>query len=394
MAPTYSRRWEKTEEAPSSGKMTIEPLYIVGIVVACALFMGGAAWWAYRYFKSKKESKEALNRSSMMFTSEKSGATPRPLPPNAFNRAKMTASIVLPKRADDQDAEDPSQFVKAYLPPIRPQSLRKMPSNSSLPSRQSHLRQSMLPGDQSDTSHLTAQDIVEYHKAEGNFPVSFAPFSISLGDYAPNEKGQHSAKGSLSSLKEGVRDSQGSLPSLGVIHGHKPKMSGSGHSRFSSLSASIRNSVASWNGSGLSPTKSTFTFGKKHQHSPSAVLGAGITQTTIAGSEQRIVKVTFSPLLPDELVVAVNEKVTVIESYDDGWCIVGRMNLGMLEVGAVPQFAFGPAYSEDTTRQMRSSSLGVTVDLRVVEEEMETGRKFGKVAPAGVRDSIISWSNF
>lgn len=73
----------------------------------------------------------------------------------------------------------------------------------------------------------------------------------------------------------------------------------------------------------------------------------------------------------------------VMESFDDGWCIVGRpgmMNKDEVEMGAVPAWCFlKPVKGLRAERPMRIGSLGVTVRLD---------------APSSERDQVMSWSNF
>ncbi|KAF8271199.1 hypothetical protein EI94DRAFT_1721104 [Lactarius quietus] len=107
--------------------------------------------------------------------------------------------------------------------------------------------------------------------------------------------------------------------------------------------------------------------------------------SSIRGVEGRRVRQLFSPVLPDELVLSLSEKVTVVQSFDDGWCIVGRDSLvkpGETEMGAVPAWCFvKPVKGLKASRPMRTTSLGVTVQL-------DAGPGFSS------RDEIISWSNF
>jgi len=72
-------------------------------------------------------------------------------------------------------------------------------------------------------------------------------------------------------------------------------------------------------------------------------------------------------VLPDELVLSLGEKVTVVRSFDDGWCIVGRDSVvtpGEIEMGAVPAWSFvKPVKGLKASRPMRTTSLGVTVEI-------------------------------
>jgi hypothetical protein len=107
--------------------------------------------------------------------------------------------------------------------------------------------------------------------------------------------------------------------------------------------------------------------------------------SSFRGVEGRKVRQLFSPVLPDELVLSLGEKVTVVKSFDDGWCIVGRDSLlkpGEIEMGAVPAWCFvKPVAGLKASRPVRTASLGVTV-------EMDAGPAFSS------REEVISWSNF
>lgn len=107
----------------------------------------------------------------------------------------------------------------------------------------------------------------------------------------------------------------------------------------------------------------------------------------------------FDPVLPDELLVArAGEQVTLLQSFDDGWCLVGRENSTFvetakslfkqnttpesnMEIGVVPAWCFlKPVLGLRAERPIRSSSLGITVQMTT--------------AGAASRESVISWSNF
>jgi len=172
----------------------------------------------------------------------------------------------------------------------------------------------------------TKQEIVDYHSNEGNLPRPFAPFSFALqaGNTPPVGK-----RGSTASVLTVSRDSFLSV--------------GSHSNRFS---------IAS-------------------------------TISTSSQSGRRKVQQNFDPVLPDELVVSLGERLTVMQSFDDGWCIVGRpamMNKDEIELGAVPAWCFlKPVKGLRAERPMRIGSLGVTVQLE---------------APNPGRDQVMSWSNF
>ena len=175
--------------------------------------------------------------------------------------------------------------------------------------------------------NVTKQEIVDYHASEGNLPRPFAPFSLALqaGSFTPSV----GKRGSTASILTVSRDSFLSM--------------GSHNNRFSIIS----------------------------------------TISSSSQSGRRKVRQVFDPVLPDELVVSLGERLAVMESFDDGWCIVGRpgmMNKDEVELGAVPAWCFlGPVKGLRAERPMRIASLGVTVQLD---------------APNPGRDQVMSWSNF
>jgi len=102
----------------------------------------------------------------------------------------------------------------------------------------------------------------------------------------------------------------------------------------------------------------------------------------------------FDPVLPDELLVSLGEKLTVVQSFDDGWCVVGKEggtaqpksmfkqneHLSNVEIGVVPAWCFlKPVPGLKGERPIRSSSLGITVQME--------GPAFSS------REEVISWSN-
>ena len=116
----------------------------------------------------------------------------------------------------------------------------------------------------------------------------------------------------------------------------------------------------------------------------------------------------FQPLLPDELGLRKGEQLGVLRHFDDQWCIVARdtlplnpggggppgLNRGVLEIGACPSWVFESRQPPGGfTRPMRSSSLGVTVSMRM-PPPAPTPDPSGGLKPWAVREEVISWSNF
>ena len=127
--------------------------------------------------------------------------------------------------------------------------------------------------------------------------------------------------------------------------------------------------------------------------------GSNSTQNPTTGIRRKV-RQLFSPVLPDELLISSpGEQLTLIQSFDDGWCLVGKEQGTFLsapkslfrqqgttsdndiELGVVPAWCFiKPVKGLRVERPVRSSSLGVTVQLQ--------GPGFSS------RDEVISWSNF
>jgi hypothetical protein len=141
-----------------------------------------------------------------------------------------------------------------------------------------------------------------------------------------------------------------------------------------------------------SPLGSTFSVGHARVASVAGSLASLVTGPGVA---ERTVRQTFTPVLPDELLVRAGERLSVVQTLDDGWCVVGRTGAGAaaaptpgdaafghapapdgIEMGVVPAWVFARIGAE---RPMRTTSLGVTVQVP---------------APAGVREDVMSWSNF
>ena len=175
-------------------------------------------------------------------------------------------------------------------------------------------------------SSPTRQEIVEYHTNEGNLPRPFTPFSFAL--------------------------QAGTTPTVGKRCSTASVLTVSRQSFLSMQSHNIRFSMAS-------------------------------SISSSSQSNRRKVHQIFDPVLPDELVISAGERLTVMQSFDDGWCIVGRpgmLNKDDVELGAVPAWCFlKPVKGLRAERPVRIGSLGVTVQLDAQTAE---------------RDQVMSWSNF
>ncbi|KAF9468158.1 hypothetical protein BDZ94DRAFT_1184579 [Collybia nuda] len=187
----------------------------------------------------------------------------------------------------------------------------------------------------------TRDDVLQFHRQSGTFPQPFTPKPFSFALSGGNSGGLKPDAAIRASFLSG----------------------GSSQNRFSVMST---NSSVDFN-----PT----------------------TGTT------RKVRQLFDPVLPDELLVArVGEQLTVVQSFDDGWCLVGRES-GVLvsnakslfkqnvapdsevELGVVPAWCFvKPVPGLRVERPIRNTSLGITVQM--------SGPSFSS------RDEVNSWSNF
>lgn len=143
----------------------------------------------------------------------------------------------------------------------------------------------------------------------------------------------------------------------------------------------------------------TLSFGSEKSRF-SVISGISQTSQDPTTGIKRKVRQVFTPLLPDELLISVlGEQVTVIQSFDDGWCLVGRENSiftsaakslfrqserssqSGVELGVIPVWCFTkPVKGLRVERPVRSTSLGITVEVQ--------GPGFSS------RDEVISWSNF
>jgi hypothetical protein len=150
---------------------------------------------------------------------------------------------------------------------------------------------------------------------------------------------------------------------------------------FSALRDSVRDSFFTANGNPNSPLAGPGGI------RASARFSFASTASSLSGVTQvRRVRQTFTPILPDEPVLSLGERVTIMQSFDDGWCVIGReapFEKGEIELGTVPAWCFvKPMKGLRSERPIRSSSLGVTVQMEKWDVEPEK------------REDIISWSNF
>ncbi|KAH6908976.1 hypothetical protein BKA70DRAFT_1371687 [Coprinopsis sp. MPI-PUGE-AT-0042] len=178
-------------------------------------------------------------------------------------------------------------------------------------------------------------EIVEYHRQSGNFPK---PFSFALA--------------------RGV-----------AIWSCTPPSPSSTENRPISW---VRHSFLSAARSSVVPKRASSRYSVMSTASSSFVGSEPSTGTA------RKVRQLFSPVLPDELLLtSLGEQLTVIQSFDDGWCVVdartrtpsghrrteGGGSAGV-ELGVVPAWCFlKPVKGLRAERPVRSTSLGITVQM-------------------------------
>jgi len=129
-------------------------------------------------------------------------------------------------------------------------------------------------------------------------------------------------------------------------------------------------------------------------HHSSVISSRGSSSST---SVSRTVRQQFEPVLPDELHVRNGDHLVILQSFDDGWCAVGRepkrasvlipaafrpktSDLNSVELGVVPAWIFiKPMKGVYAERPLRSSSLAAASDLSL---------------NGPPREAVVSWSNF
>ncbi|CEL55068.1 hypothetical protein RSOLAG1IB_01076 [Rhizoctonia solani AG-1 IB] len=367
--------------------------------------------------------------------------------PKAVNRAAITNSVILPvpmvaltarahpnlKAIDVQRANNPHAVMRDRSPlvaPLPPAMFPTTPSSintfygpaiarahaeQSLPNSSAMRALAVAAGIATTPSSPNLETHQQADKAGVELPIRISPFrestfgdGMKLGQHLGLRTSRETERGGVTSVSSQERISptsqdgspvRNAAPRPGTA-GTFGQPLGSGFSfgarvpyrthrhAASSLSIadvrSVRISFASGHSSpglagsfaqgGHSPHGS---FSHSHGRTDSAASGTSNVIT-------RKVQTAFPPLLPDELVLAVGEKVTLLQTFDDEWCVVGRDRFGEVEVGAVPAYIFTKLRAgEKMERPMRSTSLGVKVEM--------------SSAPGAAwssRDEVISWSNF
>lgn len=128
-----------------------------------------------------------------------------------------------------------------------------------------------------------------------------------------------------------------------------------------------------------------------------SVISGTSTISNTSGTTRKV-RQMFEPVLPDEILPSLGEHLTVVQSFDDGWCVVGRENSSFvhtakslfkstpepgqnIELGVVPAWCFlKPVKGLRAERPIRSTSLGITINM--------------EGPGTSSRNELISWSNF
>ncbi|PVG04251.1 hypothetical protein CPB86DRAFT_792962 [Serendipita vermifera] len=331
---------------------------------------------------------------------------------------------------------------------------------------------SLLGGEPLSPAELESRGLRMRRFREGHASVSsFAPFAVpdesrstrtpswTLEALRENLFGPAHRRGqeSVASSSVGSQSRRSSmLPWLGVAAFGPPAMA-------SPRDANFQFAVGPTGPSGLSHPYTPWS----QQAGPSNLVNSP-TEIVPSTSEPKMKTVvrTFAPLLPDELVLRPGEELAVLQEFDDGWCVVAREGLGsngepappgldvddvsspvvggdassatgsssssrkrVLEMGTCPCWVFEENLPPEGefTRPMRSTSLSVTVSMRVPQGPGShsgsgsamngSGRgsptsshlRLGSYGPAHagdspsvynrpprtpIRDEVISWSNF
>jgi hypothetical protein len=186
-------------------------------------------------------------------------------------------------------------------------------------------------------------------------------------------------------------------------------------------------STTSRPGTGNSTTSQAKTFGTADRSSfmfPAVRLAGNRTSiASVASSRSAIVFAKnalsamhkkalqpFEPLLPDEIPVNVGDTLSLLQTFDDGWCVCavevdsgGGNGSGLapprtpttkeVKMGCAPLWVFERKSKNpgDHMRSMRSTSLAVTIEMTPSGAGIEPA---GRVAAPWQRNPVISWSNF
>lgn len=214
----------------------------------------------------------------------------------------------------------------------------------------------------------TREEVLDFHRVSGKFPRAFGP------------------------TRNFTTPSNPTASPVSIIF-RVPPLSPSPRTSVESANRPVTKLQSSLSAFPLPPSKRLSTHSDESSSSHSQCL-------------TRKVRQVFMPILPDELLLKrLGEQLIVMNSFDDGWCVVGRVKCSPIyhsnskshfkfpeeekdkipndvEIGVVPAWCFvKPVHGICSERPVRSSSLGITVEARAGPESK-------------ARREIMSWSNF
>ena len=144
-------------------------------------------------------------------------------------------------------------------------------------------------------------------------------------------------------------------------------------------------------------TSSGFSDHTQYHFSPQGGWSSRLSFASfVSPSQARPVHQAFEPTLSDELAVRCGEYLSILRSFDDGWCIIARdtsrpsrglpASVGVkndgddVDIGVVPAWVFAlPLDGVASRRTFRSSSLNA----------LRSGQN-----PVYAREGVISWAHF
>ncbi|KZV60167.1 hypothetical protein PENSPDRAFT_694506 [Peniophora sp. CONT] len=350
MPPSLIARASNTD---SDDNNHLSGIYIGGIAFACVFAVVAVAWLTIRQIR-KRNQKKCGNMRNSAFLNVKGVVSEKevnPEDPNAFNRNNI-GNVVMPTTAE--------QILEYHRANGTLTHAFKISVSKSIDSTSTGA--STIPTAAPATSSPSPSSNSRRPGTGPRQPSRLNPDAPSRSSFNPtftlNHGGGHSSQSSVA-----ISDYASARP-MSTISWIPPSPGGADSQR-ASIIGSWRHSRASSHGSGFST----------------------------GGLGERTVRQTYTPVLPDELLLSIGERVNVVQTLDDGWCVVGRAG-GVIraevfgqkaedgvEMGVVPAWVFiKPTKGLRAERPMRTTSLGLTVELP---------------APgfAG-REQVMSWSNF
>lgn len=225
-------------------------------------------------------------------------------------------------------------------------------------------------------------------KRESRMGAAFLSVKGVVVDGPGNEKGAHPSTNEFSRHKI---DSTVILPQKALVN---PAVSRSALPRPFTRAPTPSPGVRLSDLNHIGPRESRNSFMSTNSYSQFSLMSGTSTISTTSGTTRKV-RQRFEPVLPDELLPVLGERLTVVRSFDDGWCVVGRENSTFVhsakslfksqepgdhfEIGVVPAWCFlKQVKGLRAERPIRCTSLGVTVNMD---------------GPSS-RNELISWSNF